>query len=266
MVKLGMVVALLHKTHINGVDLGVSRQFLLSKSGHMSWWLPLLKDISGTKKLSFLNKYPKSIHWGVDKAALYSDLLGGLDDVCWGNIQSKKLESTNHHVFPSINIISPYIPSLIKLYHILVHHVPSCSIISRISSSLFTCFPTCFPTCPNGVSHVENQRPGSHGRCALQLGAGEEAEAPRHVETLHRAFEDLPNLFQAVDQSVDVMGLSWVMWWGNGRIVTFMGFPCRKMMKNVYPVHQQPCPGGRRHAGLVTLWGCLKALKGDHGV
>ena len=75
----------------------------------------------------------------------------------------------------------------------MFHHVPSFPGFLHHFPTLFTCFPTCFPTCPNGVSHVENQRPGSHGRCALQLGAGEEAEAPRHVETLHRAFEDLPN-------------------------------------------------------------------------
>ena len=167
-----MVVALLHKTHINGVDLGVSRQFLLSKSGHMSWWLPLLKDISGTKKLSFLNKYPKSIHWGVDKAALYSDLLGGLDDVCWGNIQSKKLESTNHHVFPCINIIS-YLTShhwsnYITFLSIMFHHVPSfpgfLHHYSHVSLHVSLHVPMVFPTLKTNVLGPTDGVPFSSGQ------------------------------------------------------------------------------------------------------
>ena len=46
-----------------------------------------------------------------------------------------------------------------------------------------SCFPIRF--------FPRSQRPSSQARGALELGAGEEAKAPRHVEALHRALEDL---------------------------------------------------------------------------
>jgi len=133
------------------------------------------------------------------------------------------LASTSFHTLHPIidQIISHSCPSC----SIMFHHFPDFFIISphysHVSLHVSLHVPMVFPTLKTNVLGPTDGVPFSSGQVRKPK--------PRATLKLFTVPLKTYRILKAVDQSVDVMGPSWVMWWGNGRIVTFMGFPCRKM-------------------------------------